>query len=85
MWTFFFYVKDPVATLTRLAAQTRVKLLADVNPRQTPIDEAVAAVRAAGLPVGEVAAVLRTADLPTVTHRGSRRCESPSAHRWCAT
>jgi SAM-dependent methyltransferase len=50
MWTFFFYIKDPAATLIRLAAHTRVKLLADVNPRQTPIDEAVAAVRAAGFP-----------------------------------
>ena len=48
MWTFCRYVEDQAATIARLAANTRVKLLVDVNPRETPIDAAVAAMRAAG-------------------------------------
>jgi SAM-dependent methyltransferase len=50
MFTFFCYVTDPVATLTRLAGHALMKLLVDVDPRLTSIDEAVAAVRAAGFP-----------------------------------
>ena len=50
MWTFFRYVENRTATLARLAAHTRVKLLVDVNPRETAIDDAVSAMRAVGFP-----------------------------------
>ena len=48
MWTFFHYVEDPRPTLRRLADRARVKLLVDVNPRQTSLTTAVRLVREAG-------------------------------------
>jgi 2-polyprenyl-3-methyl-5-hydroxy-6-metoxy-1,4-benzoquinol methylase len=48
MWTFFWYVHDPLPVLTRLAEHARVKLLVDVDPRQTPVATAVDLMRQAG-------------------------------------
>lgn len=50
MGAFFAYVDDPLATLKKLAAATRVKLLVDLNPRATPLADAMDLVRAAGFP-----------------------------------
>ena len=48
MRNFFTYAADPGATIKRLGALTRNKIVVDLNPRDTSIAEAMEAVRAAG-------------------------------------
>ncbi len=47
-FTFFHYAAAPEATLARLAAHTGTKLLVDLDPRETPLQVGLDAVRGAG-------------------------------------
>jgi 2-polyprenyl-3-methyl-5-hydroxy-6-metoxy-1,4-benzoquinol methylase len=48
MWSFFSYVHDPMAVLSRLAGAASSKVLVDANPRRHPVTEAIGAMRSSG-------------------------------------